>query len=143
MRAELDKQTALSTLYRKRDMILGTGGRALRKMRHPAIPKSNVCVNPDCNAFHTQSDHPFADMSGKVNSHTPTSSPIRPIRHHIRHGAVRRRRAPDGGFHDVDISEVQCRLEHAHGIPHQGLRLAAWIHALFLESDTAGAAKEA
>src|SRR5207344_3188851 len=66
MRAELDKQTPLSVLYRKRDMILGLVGGRCGKCGTLQFPKSNVCVNPDCNAFHTQTDHPFADMSGKV-----------------------------------------------------------------------------
>jgi 3-hydroxy-3-methylglutaryl CoA synthase len=70
MRAELDKQTALSTLYRKRDMILGLVGGRCEKCGTLQFPKSNVCVNPECNAFHTQTDHAFSEMSGKVNSHT-------------------------------------------------------------------------
>jgi uncharacterized OB-fold protein len=27
-------------------------------------------VNPNCNAFHSQDDHPFADMPSKVQSYT-------------------------------------------------------------------------
>ena len=34
------------------------------------FPKSNVCVNPNCNAFHTQEPQPFADMEGRIMTYT-------------------------------------------------------------------------
>jgi uncharacterized OB-fold protein len=70
LRSELDKQTALSALYRKREMLFGLIGGRCAKCATLQFPKSNVCVNPDCNAFHSQDDHSFAEMRGKVLYHT-------------------------------------------------------------------------
>ena len=39
-------------------------------MRHTPIPKSKICVNPNCGEFHSQDDHPFADMPATVQSWT-------------------------------------------------------------------------
>ncbi|MFQ5955084.1 MAG: OB-fold domain-containing protein, partial [Kiloniellales bacterium] len=66
MRAELDRQTALSSLYRNRAMLLGLVGGRCRICGTAQFPKSNVCVNPNCNALKSQDDHPFADQRGRV-----------------------------------------------------------------------------
>jgi uncharacterized OB-fold protein len=34
------------------------------------FPKSNVCVNPNCQAIGTQVDHPFADLEAAVKTFT-------------------------------------------------------------------------
>jgi hydroxymethylglutaryl-CoA synthase len=70
MRADVDKQTPLSSLYRNRRMLTGFIGGQCRKCGTRQFPKSKVCVNPNCNAFHTQEDHPFADTPSKVQSYT-------------------------------------------------------------------------
>ena len=70
IRAELDKQTALSTLYRKKDMLTGFVGGKCARCGTVQYPKSNVCVNPNCGAFRTQEDHPFANIPAKVQSWT-------------------------------------------------------------------------
>jgi hydroxymethylglutaryl-CoA synthase len=70
MRAEVDKATPLSSLYRNRRMLTGFIGGQCRKCGTLQFPKLNVCVNPNCNAFHSQDDHPFADMPAKVQSYT-------------------------------------------------------------------------
>ena len=70
LRADIDKQTPLSSLYRNRRMLTGLIGGQCRKCGTRQFPKSNVCVNPNCNAFHSQDDHPFADMPAKVQSYT-------------------------------------------------------------------------
>jgi hydroxymethylglutaryl-CoA synthase len=70
MRAEVDKQTPLSSLYRNRRMLTGFIGGQCRKCGTLQFPKLNVCVNPNCNAFHSLDDHPFADMAAKVQSYT-------------------------------------------------------------------------
>lgn len=70
LRSELDKQTALSALYRKRAMLTGLVGGRCTDCGTAQFPKSNVCVNPDCNSFHTQGDQPFADAPGAVLYHT-------------------------------------------------------------------------
>lgn len=70
MRSELDKATALSTLYRKRDMLTGFVGGKCNVCGTLQFPRSNVCVNPNCNAFHSQEPQPFADMKGRIMSFT-------------------------------------------------------------------------
>jgi 3-hydroxy-3-methylglutaryl CoA synthase len=70
MRADVDKATPLSSLYRNRRMLTGFIGGQCRKCGTVQFPKSKVCVNPNCNAFHSQDDHPFADTSAKVQSYT-------------------------------------------------------------------------
>jgi 3-hydroxy-3-methylglutaryl CoA synthase len=70
LRADVDKQTPLSSLYRNRRMLTGFIGGQCRKCGTLQFPKSNVCVNPNCNAFHSQEDHPFADTPAKVQSYT-------------------------------------------------------------------------
>lgn len=70
LRAELDKQTALTTLYRNRDMLLGLVGGRCTVCGTRQFPKSNICVNPNCHAHHTQEDQPFADMTGRLLSYT-------------------------------------------------------------------------
>jgi uncharacterized OB-fold protein len=70
MRAEADKGTPLSSLYRNRRMLTGFIGGECKTCGTLQFPKSNVCVNPNCNAFHTQEDHPFADTPAKVQSYT-------------------------------------------------------------------------
>lgn len=111
MRAELDKQTPLSTLYRKRDMVLALSGGRCTKCGTLQFPKSNVCVDPACNAFHSQDDYPFAERTGKVMSHTAdllTYSPDPP--------AICGMVQFDGGgrimmdFTDVDMAEVAVGL---------------------------------
>jgi len=107
MRAEVDRQTALSTLYRKKDMLLGLIGGRCGKCGTVQFPKSRVCVNPNCNAVGTQIDHPFADMPGKVNSYTAdnlTYTPDPPAHY----GMVQ---FEEGGrmmidFTDVDVGAV-------------------------------------
>ena len=73
LRAEVDRQTGMTTLYRNKEMILGLVGGKCTKCGTLQYPKSNVCVNPNCEAFHSQEDHPFAEMKGKMNSYTADS----------------------------------------------------------------------
>jgi uncharacterized OB-fold protein len=70
LRADIDKQTPLSSLYRNRRMLTGLIGGQCRNCGTLQFPKSNVCVNPNCNAFHNQDDHAFADTPAKVQSYT-------------------------------------------------------------------------
>lgn len=73
LRAEVDRQSGMTTLYRNKDMILGLVGGKCTKCGTLQFPKSAVCVNPNCEAFHTQEDHSFAEMTGKMNSYTADS----------------------------------------------------------------------
>ena len=144
MRAELDKQTALSTLYRKRDMILGFVGGRCEKCGTLQFPKSNVCVNPDCNAFHTQIDHPFAEMSGKVNSHTAdqlTYSPDPPAICGMVQFDAGGRLMMD--FTDVDMAEVSVGSTMRMVFRIKDYDAQRGFTRYFWKATPAGAAKEA
>lgn len=68
MRAEIDKRTALSVVYRNNDMLMGLVGGKCRICGTAQFPKSRVCVNPNCNAVDTQDAHCFAEQTGTVLS---------------------------------------------------------------------------
>ena len=70
LRSETDKQTALSSLYRNKEMLIGFMGGKCRICGTVQFPKTNVCVNPNCGEFHSQDDHPFADTPATVQSWT-------------------------------------------------------------------------
>lgn len=68
MRAEVDKRTALSVLYRKNDMLLGLVGGKCRQCGTAQFPKTRVCVNPNCKAVDSQDDYGFSEREGTVLS---------------------------------------------------------------------------
>lgn len=70
MRAETDKATPLSTLYRNRDMVTGLVGGRCRTCGTLQFPSGRYCVNPNCNALDSQDPHPFADVPASVMSYT-------------------------------------------------------------------------
>ena len=70
MRAEVDKATPLSVLYRNREMVQGLVGGKCRKCGTIQFPRGRYCVDPKCNALDSQDDHHFADSSAKVMSYT-------------------------------------------------------------------------
>jgi len=70
IRAEAPTQTAMTTLWRKRDMILGLVGGKCRECETPQFPKMDICVNPDCGAHHSQDDYEFADVPARVKTFT-------------------------------------------------------------------------
>ena len=70
LRGEVDKQTALTALYRNKEMLTGFIGGKCRKCGTVQFPKSKICVNPNCGEFHSQDDHPFADIPATVQSWT-------------------------------------------------------------------------
>lgn len=70
MRAEVDKATPLTLLYRNRDMIQGLVGGKCRKCGTVQYPRQRYCVNPHCNALDSQEDYGFASRTGKVMSFT-------------------------------------------------------------------------
>ena len=73
MRAETDKSTPLTTLYRNRDMVTGLVGGRCRACGTPQFPKGRYCVNPKCNALDSQEPRPFADVPASVMSYTADS----------------------------------------------------------------------
>lgn len=61
-------QTSLSTSYRRRDMLLGLVGGRCTQCGTLQFPRSDVCVNPQCRATHSQEPHSFRDEPAKVSS---------------------------------------------------------------------------
>lgn len=70
MRAEVDKATAMTVLYRNRDMIEGLVGGKCRACGTAQYPRQRYCVNPACNALDSQDDYLFSERTGKVMSYT-------------------------------------------------------------------------
>ncbi|MEJ2282500.1 MAG: SDR family NAD(P)-dependent oxidoreductase [Desulfobacterales bacterium] len=70
IRAEAPTQTATSVLWRKNKMIMGLVGGKCRECDTPQFPKADICVNPECGAFHSQEDYEFADVPAKVKTFT-------------------------------------------------------------------------
>ena len=100
IRAEAPTQTALTVLYRDNKMLMGLVGGKCTKCGTPQFPKSPICVNPDCNAFHSQEDHEFADSAGYIKAFTGDLLSVSVCASQLlRDGAVRRRRADHGGLH--------------------------------------------
>jgi hydroxymethylglutaryl-CoA synthase len=67
-RAEADRGTSLSALYRERKLLFSLGGGECSKCGTRQIPRSRICVNPGCTAFDTQSPVSFANTMGRVAS---------------------------------------------------------------------------
>ncbi len=70
MRAEVDKGTPLTVLYRNRDMVQGLVGGKCRACGTVQFPRGRYCAEPTCNALDSQDDHRFADSTAKVMSYT-------------------------------------------------------------------------
>ena len=70
MRAEPDKPTPLTVLYRNRDMIQGLVGGKCRVCGTVQYPRQRYCVNPECNALDSQDDYAFSERSGTLMSYT-------------------------------------------------------------------------
>jgi 3-hydroxy-3-methylglutaryl CoA synthase len=68
MRAEKDSKTALTVLYRKRDMLLGLIGGRCTQCGTAQFPRQDICVNPQCHASHSQEPYSFVEESGKIQS---------------------------------------------------------------------------
>jgi len=70
MRAEPDKPTPLTVLYRNRDMVQGLVGGRCRVCGTVQYPRQRYCVNPECNALDSQDDYAFSERSGTLMSYT-------------------------------------------------------------------------
>ena len=70
MRAEADKLTPLSAMWRNRDAVTGFVGGHCRQCGTLQFPRSRICVNPNCNAVDSQEPHPFAEKRARINSYT-------------------------------------------------------------------------
>jgi 3-hydroxy-3-methylglutaryl CoA synthase len=81
MRAEGDQKQPGSTLYRNRKTVLALIGGRCTRTGSVQFPKSEISVNPNDHALHTQVDHPLADRLAKIVSYTAdnlTYSPAPP-----------------------------------------------------------------
>ena len=70
IRAEAPAQTALTSLWRNRKMLLGLVGGKCRKCGTAQFPKTRVCVNPSCTATDSQDDYEFAERTAAVKTFT-------------------------------------------------------------------------
>ncbi|MCP4673801.1 MAG: SDR family NAD(P)-dependent oxidoreductase [Desulfobacula sp.] len=70
IRAEAPTQTAMTTLWRKRKMILGLVGGICDACGTAQFPKTKICVNPDCGAVDSQQDYEFADINARIKTFT-------------------------------------------------------------------------
>lgn len=68
MRAEKDNKTALTTAYRRRDMLSGLTGGKCSKCGTAQFPRSRICVNPNCGGVDTQEPFCFAELPATVLS---------------------------------------------------------------------------
>jgi uncharacterized OB-fold protein len=68
MRAEVDKPTSQTAAYRHRDFLLGLVGGVCTECQTRQIPRTSICVNPDCGKFDTQEPAEFAEASGSIVS---------------------------------------------------------------------------
>jgi 3-hydroxy-3-methylglutaryl CoA synthase/NAD(P)-dependent dehydrogenase (short-subunit alcohol dehydrogenase family)/putative sterol carrier protein len=70
IRKEGPNQTALTVLWRKRDMLLGLVGGKCTKCGTPQFPSQRTCVNPECTAVDTQEPYCFQDEEAVVKTFT-------------------------------------------------------------------------
>lgn len=113
LRAEVDKQTGLSTLYRNREMVMGLVGGRCTRCGTAQFPKGNLCVNPNCHAVNSQEPHPFRDVPATLLSHTAdrlTYSPSPPAFY----GMVQ---FLEGGRAMIDLTDIPADANLAVGMP--------------------------
>lgn len=70
MRAEADKLTPLSALWRNREAVTSLIGGRCTQCDTRQFPRTRLCVNPACGGLDTQAPEPFAEKLGQVNSYT-------------------------------------------------------------------------
>jgi 3-hydroxy-3-methylglutaryl CoA synthase len=68
MRAEQDKKTALSTLYRNEAMLMGLVGGRCTETGVIQFPRSRISVNPNNHTVDTQEPYKFAEKKAKILS---------------------------------------------------------------------------
>ncbi|MDE0511877.1 MAG: OB-fold domain-containing protein [Gammaproteobacteria bacterium] len=68
MRAEKDPKTALTVLFRKRDMVLGLVGGKCNQCGTAQFPRQDICVNPECHARHSQEPYSFVEEPCEIQS---------------------------------------------------------------------------
>jgi 3-hydroxy-3-methylglutaryl CoA synthase len=103
MRAEVDKRTALTVLYRKNDMLMGLIGGKCRVCGTAQFPRSRICVNPNCKAVDSQDPFGFSEQQGTVLSWSADflTYSMNPPNHY---GMIT---FADGGRFMADITDVE------------------------------------
>ncbi len=66
IRGEVGGQTAMTTLYRNRQMVLGLVGGRCKTCGTPQFPAMDICVNPECEASGQMEPYEFAERIGRV-----------------------------------------------------------------------------
>jgi 3-hydroxy-3-methylglutaryl CoA synthase len=66
MRAEKDNKTALTTLYRSNDQILGLVGGRCKETGTVQFPRTRISVNPNAPTVDTQEPYKFAERAASV-----------------------------------------------------------------------------
>lgn len=107
IRAEAPTQTAMTVLYRKRDLLTGLVGGKCRECGTAQIPRQRICVNPDCGKVDSQDPHEFANLPAQVKTFTGDMLAVSVDPPHI-YGMVQ---FDDGGrfmadFTDCELSDV-------------------------------------
>jgi len=111
IRAEVDRKTGLSTLYRNRDKAQRMIGGHCTACDTRQFPKSRICVN--CGATDKQVDEPFAEKNASLNSFTAdrlTYSPDPPAWY----GMVQ---FEGGGRLMADFADIAADAELEVGMP--------------------------
>jgi 3-hydroxy-3-methylglutaryl CoA synthase/NAD(P)-dependent dehydrogenase (short-subunit alcohol dehydrogenase family)/putative sterol carrier protein len=70
IRAEASMQTAMTVIWRKREMLTGLVGGQCRECGTAQFPKMRICVNPQCRAVDSQEDYEFSDRQAFIKSFT-------------------------------------------------------------------------
>ncbi|WP_454885183.1 OB-fold domain-containing protein [Sphingomonas oryzagri] len=81
MRAEMDQKQPGTTLWRNRKAVLGLVGGRCTRTGTVQFPKSDIGVNPNDHAAHTQEDYPLAEKRAHIVTYTAdalTYSPAPP-----------------------------------------------------------------
>jgi hydroxymethylglutaryl-CoA synthase len=73
MRAEIDEKQPGTTLWRNRKAVLGLVGGRCTKTGTVQFPKSDISVNPNDRAAHTQEDYPLAEKTARIVTYTADS----------------------------------------------------------------------
>ncbi|TNE40723.1 MAG: 3-hydroxy-3-methylglutaryl CoA synthase, partial [Alphaproteobacteria bacterium] len=113
IRAETDKKTGLTTLYRNKGMSQRMVGGKCSQCGTAQFPKTNMCVNENCGAIGTQEDYPFAERVSRVNSYTAdrlTYSPDPPAYY----GMIQ---FDEGGRLMSDFTDISPETEIKVGMP--------------------------
>ncbi|MFT4564888.1 MAG: putative OB-fold protein, partial [Gammaproteobacteria bacterium] len=69
-RAEVDKQSYLTAMYRNKAFTTGFKGGKCSACGTVQIPKHRYCVNPECGASETQSEYPMSGAVGHIATWT-------------------------------------------------------------------------